>query len=98
MPAPQSAQEKPTAFDWYAGRGAPGSCFWTLKIRFDVGKSMPRISCAMLPTGGNDGADDAVEPGGLAAPGGAGIAMAFSTASSAPSSVCPAGNLATCSM
>ena len=31
-------------------------------------------------------------------PGGAGIAMSFSTASSAPSSVCPAGNLATCSM
>ena len=29
---------------------------------------MPRINCAMLPTGGNDGADDAVEAGGAAPP------------------------------
>src|ERR1700674_919065 len=97
MPAPQSAQGNAPDAAWTAagraGKGAPGSRPCTLKIKFELGNRMPRITWAIFPAGGKDGvlpAAAVVEGRGTDA-GAAGNVICFSTASSAPSSACPAG-------
>src|SRR3989442_2154491 len=96
MSAPQSTHEKPDVPDWRSAfLRVLGSLVWTLKIKFDVGKSMPRINWARFADGGNDGPCVAVRAVcGVAPAGGAARnVICFSAASSALSSDRPAGNL-----
>src|SRR5688572_15500276 len=92
MPAPQVVHEKPPACAPGAGGGVftPGSWVWTVKIRFELGKKMARISCAMLPSGGKTRAwvADAVV---AAARGAAGQVIPLKAVSADASSVPPAG-------
>src|SRR5262245_64038805 len=58
MPAPHCAHEKLSFADGSYGLSSffsPGSCPCTLKIRFELGKRMPRINCARFAAGGNVG-------------------------------------------
>src|SRR5689334_15593664 len=101
MPAPQSAHENAPLVGSHPSLTTPGSWFCTLKIRFDVGKSIPRMTCARLPNGCTVAARGAAA-GGAAAGGAAaafgGNVIGLSAASSVPSAAWPAGNFPTCRM
>src|SRR6266852_5016255 len=96
MPAPQSAHENPPALltPGAATLTSSGLLPWTLKMMFELGNRMPRISCAMLPAGGNVGAWLTASGTGDDAAGdcAAGIVISFSAASSTLRSAGPAGN------
>src|SRR6266545_2435327 len=93
MPTPQSTNENPAVCDPVdagggGGAGAPGSRVCTVKIRFEFGKKMPRISCAMLPSGGYTLACAVVVP--AASIGFTGQVMVLRASSLDASSVAPA--------
>src|SRR5262245_14797305 len=89
MPAPQSTNEKPAdcVFADGGGADAPGSCVCTVKIRFEFGKKMPRINCAMFPSGGYA---RVCAVAALASAGFEGHPIAFNASSVDASSVAPA--------
>src|SRR5687767_6266333 len=94
MPAPQSVHENDVVPGSYAVLGAAGSYDWTWKSRFELGKRMPRISCAMLPGGFADVMASAAGPGAPATGAvraGPTTVICFSR-TSPPSSADPAGN------
>ena len=55
MPCPHSNTDAVLPGELAGATGAPGSRCCTLKIRFELGKKMPRINCARFPVGGSGG-------------------------------------------
>src|SRR6267142_3189972 len=98
MPPPQITQLKPPADTVPSAGvvGAPGSTLCTVNKIFELGKRIPRITCAMFPAGGKEGACAAFVAGFGGAVFPVGQVIFWSAASSAASSVRPVGNLPTC--
>src|SRR5436190_4933402 len=96
MSAPQSIQlNPPVSFELVASDGfvfAPGSTVCTVKIMLELGKRIPRMTCARFPTGGNEGPSAAAVAGFVAITEEAGQRIPFNDASSPRKSARPDGN------